>query len=295
MTLIAEKKYIKSFDGLNIAYQIVGSGKKAFVLCNGLGGSLRAWEPIYKNFYTDYKFITWDYRGLFNSETPQELSELTLKHHAQDLKKILQKERVSKAIFAGWSMGVQVMLEFYQMYPKQVNALFMINGTYKSPFHTVLNSPFSRFILPKANEWLKRAMPKMQKSIKNLAHQAIANDHFITILSKLGFVHERLNPEIMHSIVGEILKMDLTIFHHLLHHLNEHDATNMLSQIKVPTLIIAGTNDKVTPASTAEKMAKHITNAEFMTINGGSHYTLLEFPELIVPRLKNFLHEHHLT
>lgn len=253
-----------------------------------------AWEPIYKYFGDQFKFISWDYRGLFTSEKPANQKDLSIVHHAKDLECLLKHEKIKKTILGGWSMGVQVCLEFYRSHSRQCRGLYLINGTSGNPYDTALNTPIAKYIVPTINQLLKSIMPHVQPTIRPIAKMAIKSDDFIKIISKLGLVHENLNPTIFKKIASEIINTDLAVLHEILDQMAEHDASDVLEKIKVPTLIMAGTHDKMTPSHTAETMAKKIDHAELFIINHSSHYSLLEFPDRITKRLEQFLKEHFL-
>lgn len=287
-----QQKYIKSFDGTKIGYQVVGKGKTPFVLCNGLGGSMIAWSPIYERFYDDFKFIAWDYRGLFTSNVPDNLATLAIPYHVMDLEHILKKERVNKAIVGGWSMGVQVALELFSARPGLFAALFLINGTFGYPLKTAFNSPLTRYIVPTLNQLIKKVAPVIQPKLGPIAKYVVNRDEFLQIVANLGLAHKNLNSKIFRAIAHDILETNLAVYHEVLDQLALHDAEHILEEIYVPTLLIAGAKDRMTPHHAAEKMARKIRGAELFVLNEGSHYSLLEFPDEINQRLEQFLKEH---
>ena len=61
--------------------------------------------------------------------------------------------------------------------------------------------------------------------------------------------------------------------------------------IDVPTLVILGDKDSVTPRVSAEPLAKQIPHVEVFVVRQGTHFVLLEFPELINLRIEKFLRE----
>jgi pimeloyl-ACP methyl ester carboxylesterase len=68
-----------------------------------------------------------------------------------------------------------------------------------------------------------------------------------------------------------------------------HDATPYLREIDVPTLIVAGSNDRFTPAYMSEKMARLIPRSELTMVAGGTHSLPIEQPELVELRIRRFL------
>ena len=100
----AEPRVAKTKDGVTIFYEVLGSGDKTLLLANGLGGRLYSWEPLIEALYDDYRFIIWDYRGLFGSQCADGC-RLSVRDHANDAFRVLDKEGVDRATWVGWSMG----------------------------------------------------------------------------------------------------------------------------------------------------------------------------------------------
>ncbi|HBF13250.1 MAG TPA: hypothetical protein DDW49_07685 [Deltaproteobacteria bacterium] len=292
MTPIKQKK-ITSFDGTKITYYVIGKGKKPMVLCNGLGGNLAAWKLLYQKFTNDYRFITWDYRGLFKSDPPQNEQHLGILDHVKDLEIILSKEKVDHAVFAGWSMGVQICLEFYRDHSDLFEGMILINGTFGYPFHTVLNNPLLRYVLPRVNEIAKKVTPAVQPTLKPLANKLINSNSLIQMIQKMGLAHENMNIEVFQEVARDLISIDFNIYHQIMRHLSEHNAGDVLPIVRVPVLIITGEKDIITPRSTAERMAHTISKSELFILPYGSHYALLEFPDIINARMGQFLREHY--
>ncbi|HRE87691.1 MAG TPA: alpha/beta hydrolase, partial [Myxococcota bacterium] len=70
-----------------------------------------------------------------------------------------------------------------------------------------------------------------------------------------------------------------------------HDATDVLAGLEVPTLVIAGTRDPMTPMALSERIVATLPNAELVTLDGGSHYVPIEFPERLNELVDRFLTE----
>ena len=67
------------------------------------------------------------------------------------------------------------------------------------------------------------------------------------------------------------------------------DSTPLLSTIHVPTLIVVGDQDSLTPPADSELMRAGIAGAELTVIPGAGHLTNLEQPELFNAALARFL------
>jgi hypothetical protein len=74
--------------------------------------------------------------------------------------------------------------------------------------------------------------------------------------------------------------------------MEEHAAEDVLETIRIPTLVIAGEDDRFTPLRVMEKMWRSIPAAEFLVIPKGTHTALVENPLLMHMRIELFLRDH---
>ncbi len=102
-----------------------------------------------------------------------------------------------------------------------------------------------------------------------------------------------MGSDVLRQVAKEMIATDLSAYHEIMAHLSKHDATDVLPTIHVPNLIIAGSQDILTPLKVAEKMARLCPNAELFIIPSGTHYTMLEFPDQLNLRMNHFLKEHY--
>jgi pimeloyl-ACP methyl ester carboxylesterase len=69
----------------------------------------------------------------------------------------------------------------------------------------------------------------------------------------------------------------------------DYDGSKILEKIDVPTLIIGGKNDSVTPVKTQRYMHKKIKGSQLQIVPYGSHCTQLDMPDLVNLRISRFL------
>ena len=107
-----------------------------------------------------------------------------------------------------------------------------------------------------------------------------------------------VRPTTYHSAVDYIdryikhlLQVNPVFFTELLKSAQESTAEDILPEIKVPTLIIAGEQDQFTPLWISKKMHRLIPDSELMIIKNGTHAALIEQPELVNLRIEKFIKE----
>jgi pimeloyl-ACP methyl ester carboxylesterase len=270
-------------DGTRIGYQVRGSGP-CIVLANGLGGQYIAFRHLY-DALGDYKVICWDYRGIYTSAVPTDPAANTVAHQVDDLAAILEQEGVREFVLVGWSMGVQVGFESIRMHPDRVKGLLAINGTYGHAFRTVMGSR----IVGKTIPMLLRLV-KAQAGLAGRATKLVAGkDALINAMKRVGLVSHTIDLEIFRAVAAGFQTIDWAIYSDLLTRLDEHDAEEVLERITVPVTIVTGDRDLMTPPATAEHMHRAIKGSRLVVIEGGTHYTPVEYPAVIVDELHRLL------
>jgi pimeloyl-ACP methyl ester carboxylesterase len=270
-----EHKRLRSFDGTEIAYQTRGKGP-AIVLANGLGGFYEAYRPIYEALGERYRILCWDYRGIFRSQVPRDRSTLAVPYHCDDLELILDHEGIDRAVFIGWSMGVQVNFEFFRHRRDRMDALIAVGGTYGTPFRTMLSSRMVQYAIPAVLRAIGAQAPLVNHATRTLAGW----NGIIPTIKRLGIVSEALDEEAFREVLEGFATVDWRVYSEALGWLGRHDARDVLPKIDMPTLIMAGDRDILVPAFIAEQTHRAIPGSRLVIVEGGTHYALMEYPRV---------------
>jgi pimeloyl-ACP methyl ester carboxylesterase len=279
---LAQRQVIAA-DGTRIGYQVRGRGP-CVVLANGLGGTYLAFRYLY-DALGDYKTICWDYRGLYTSAPPADPRANTMAHHIADLVTILEAEDVGDFVIAGWSMGVQVALETVRRHRARVKGVFAINGTYGRAFHTVMGSRLIGQTIP----MLLRLVRAQAALVGRATRRVAGSDALIGAMRRVGLVSETVDLEIFRAVAAGFQTIDWVIYSDLLARLDEHDAEDVLATIDVPLTVVTGDRDLMTPPSTAEHIHRAVPHSRLVVIRGGTHYTPVEYPGVLVDELGRLL------
>lgn len=285
-----ERRLTTSADGTQISYDVVGEGKRAILLANGLGGRLYAWEPLIEDLWRDYKLITWDYRGLFDL-VEIDAGKLSLRQHVEDALAILRAEKIERVVLIGWSMGVQVSLDLAAHERDLVAGLILLNGTYGHVLQTGFQPFFAIPFLPKrlhgVIEFL-RERPDVTKILTKLAR--------VTELPTIGLMTLTAGRKnamsvrpLLRRYFDEVLGPSFPNFLRLFQELDAHSVYHLLPDITAPALIVSGWLDMLTPAFQSFEIARRLPNAEHLALKRASHFALRERPEVVVPRVRAFL------
>jgi pimeloyl-ACP methyl ester carboxylesterase len=266
-------------DGTRIGYQVrpgASPGAPTVVLANGLGGTFEAFRHLYRSLDA-YHVVCWDYRGLYTSGPSPDPDANTVAHQVDDILEILAHEQIERAVWIGWSMGTQVNFEVWKRARERVAGLVVVNGTFGRPFHTIMGARFLHGIIP-----LMLRLVRAQADLAGRAARVMAgSDALIGAMKRFGMVSDQLDMDAFRDVAAGFKTIDWRIYTRLLERLDEHDAEDALATITVPTAIITGDKDLMTPPATAERIHRAIPGSRLRMIRGGSHYTPVEFPAII--------------
>jgi pimeloyl-ACP methyl ester carboxylesterase len=294
--LLLDAHEVGSRDGTRIAYYTTREpfrGAPVIVLANGLGGPRYAWRALIDYLGDRYRFITWDYRGLYGSGRPADgdsADAYSVARHVDDLQAVLQDQGVERAVLVGWSMGVQVCLEAYRRDPSLPTSLVLLNGTFGRPIDTAVPSPAVRRAVGPALLLAERLASPLQRGLRALA----AQPEFVGWMKRFGVMAETVEESDFAEVVAMFKTLDVEVYVKNLRALAEHDASRILEQIAVPVLVVTGNRDRMTPHGLSQQMVRRIPRAEILVVRGATHYAAVEFPELIGLRIERFFRDHDL-
>jgi pimeloyl-ACP methyl ester carboxylesterase len=286
--LEVDERSVETADGARLAYYDTGGNGPAVVFANGLGGPVSAWRYQIDYLRDRYRIVSWDYRGLYHSSrAPGEPPRVDVPVHVDDLELVLKTTGVDRAAFIGWSMGVQVVLEFYERHPQRVNHLVLLNGTYGRPFDTEAG-PLAARVIPIVVQQAHR----FHGLGSALLSRASRWPETVLWMKRLGFIGGTLDEDLFREMALDFAGLDLDVYFRMLSSLGEHDAAHVLETIAVPTLVITGERDAFTPRQLAQQMVRRVPQCEMLLVRGATHYTAVEYPELVNLRIEKFFREH---
>ncbi len=277
-------------DGTQLWWGSVGSGHPV-VLCDGFACDGFIWPYVIDDFYEHLQLVRPHYRGHGNSEKPRRKGIVHVEDFCDDLVTVLDELDIEKAVFAGHSMGVQVILQFFALYPERVEALIPICGTYKRPLDTFHNHDKLATLLPFLEKAVRFAPERLQSLWQTLTPSPMTF-HIAARTSEINskFVRKQdFQPYLEH-----VAKMDLRVFMRMLKGLAEHSAEEILETIDVPTLVIAGEFDSFTPTQRSLEMHDGIAGSQLLVVPGGTHVAPVELPDLVNSAIEKFLKSHGL-
>ncbi|MDP9035025.1 MAG: alpha/beta hydrolase [Myxococcota bacterium] len=252
------------------------------VLCDGF-----IWKYLWDELAPIVPLVHWHYRGHGRSATPADPDRIDIAAHADDLSSVRRHVGDPPCVLFGHSMGCQVALEEYRRHPEKVRGLVLLCGSFGNVTSTFHGVPVLELILPKLLA-LARKSPEMVRAVWSRLPPLLG----LKIALKAGEIDpDRVHAEDILPYLAHMTHVDFPMFLRMLHAAGEHSASDILSRIDVPVLVVAGERDTFTPAFLAKSMAEAIPRGELLLVPRGSHVAPIEQPELVNAGIKKFLRD----
>ena len=254
---------LDAFDGGSIYLVESGEGPP-ILLSHGVTNSIRSWfHQLEALPQAGFRTIAFDHRG--HGQSKVGTAGHSLENLAEDVRTVVEGLDLHDAVLVGHSMGGVAVQAFMTRFPEiaeeRVAGIVLLSTLAKAPFGS--HSTRSK----KRIEELTNHAPDMS--------WVWSSENFGFLLARLGFgkdphpSHVELVRQMLRDCPPET-RLDAP------RALVGLDLTPVLPTIDVPTLIIVGTSDMLTPPAQARMIAKLIPGARMEVFPGGGHMLMLE-------------------
>jgi 3-oxoadipate enol-lactonase len=254
-------------DDAEISYEVLGDGPPV-VLLHPFPSHHRFWIPAAELLSTRYRVVLPDLRG--HGESTSGNGPAYMDKHAADIARLCDTLGVAKAVFAGVSIGGYILFEFWRRFRDRVLALALCDTR-----ATADNDEGRANRLKSADDVEQRGtIPFIDSMIPKL----------------LGENTRTNRPDIVDSARKMMLKMSVAGLAAVQRGMAARpDSTPTLKSISVPTLILVGGQDVLTPVADAEQMRAGIAQSRLEVIPRAGHYAAFEQYEIAGKLLRGFL------
>jgi pimeloyl-ACP methyl ester carboxylesterase len=292
-------------DGERLTYQIDGDpawgsptqssgpARTPILTTHGLVSSIHHWMYFTPHFARERPVVSWHYRGHGGQPVPRD-RDVSVPQFADDAYAVWRASGAPPAIVTGLSFGVQVALEVWRRHPDAVRALVLICGTPGYPLDRVSSSPALRRAATRVFRALGqhgRLSGGLLGALRTRAGRRLAREG--AYLSG-GALRDACPPEVLDGLFAHVAELDPELVGNLVAAYLDHTADDMLATISVPTLILAGDRDQLTPVATSERMQRAIPGSELVVFPGHTHLVQVEAPDAVHAAIEDFLHRHRL-
>ena len=242
---------------------------RAILLIHAFPLSASMWEPQFKTLPSGWRLIAPDLRG-FGGSTIEQQSEPSIDDYAIDVIDLLKELNVQSAVLGGCSMGGYTSFAVMRKAPNIARAMVLVDtragadtpegrANRRSMLALVDRegaSGVAKDMVPKLlGKTTREARPDLESNIRRLIKQQSAP-----------------------AIRGAVLRM-----------MDRPDSFASLKQISVPTLVVVGDEDTLTPPAEAQKMVDALPQSELVILPATGHLANLEQPEAFNRAFHSFL------
>jgi 3-oxoadipate enol-lactonase len=253
----------------NIEYSVRGPRTGTpVVLLHGFPFDQKMWEPQVEVLRHSYYTVTYDIRGHGKSDPGD--GQFTVELFVDDLIALLDHLKIPRAVLAGLSMGGYIALRAVERHPDRVRALVLCDTRSEADNNEgkIRRATQANIVKSEGLEGF------IEPFLEGVFHKRTFSDH-PELITMIRTTIERTPRR---TIAGTLIALA-----------GRTDTTASLYSIKVPTLILVGKNDTLTPVSASSAMKEKIAGAKLHVIPNAGHLSNLENSRDFNEHLLNFL------
>lgn len=230
----------------NIYYETLGEGNPV-ILLHGWLANIDTMRPIATSLSQNFKVYLVDIVGFGKSDLPEH--PLNTNDFGDFLEEFIKKLKIENPILIGHSNGGR----------------------------TIINSVGRGIVKPKKVVLIDSAGLVPKRKLKYYIKVGVFKCGK-AILNKLPDINgiKQLKEKLFNNVGSSDYKASAPVLRETMKIILNEDMSTLLPNIKVPTLLIWGTNDTATPISDAKKMESLIPNCGLVEYKGSGHFSYLE-------------------
>jgi 3-oxoadipate enol-lactonase len=248
--------FVRASDGIRLHYGASGRpGGPPVLLIQGLGADKQLWMLQRLALARRYRTLAVDNRGAGRSDKPY--GSYSLEQMADDAVAVLDHAGADQAHIVGASMGGVIAQIIAFKHPERVRSLTLACTACQQ-------HPWRRELLA---EWADTALTQgMRAMTNNAARWTIGPRSFRRISPAIGWLGPLAMSRPPHAFAAQVEAILSA----------PEDMQGELGKITVPTLVMVGNQDILTPRGDSEELAERIPTAELVVISGAAHGFMVE-------------------
>jgi pimeloyl-ACP methyl ester carboxylesterase len=288
-----EQTEVTSFDGTRLHVRMAGpEDAPTLVFLHGITLDMTTWHFQWKHFSARYRCVLVDQRAHGRSSRPPS-GDYSLVSMGKDLKRVLDAVVPDgRAVLIGHSMGGMALLSFAREFPEEFGS--RVSG---AVFVDTAASDILREVFGEWGARIGKAVRRIGDRYRQRIELAERLRHRIRSMgADLTFLTAwvtNFGPEASPSQVEHVARISadtpVEVWVHTLRDLVELDLAEALEHIRVPSLVIVGDRDLITPKVSAQALRAALPDARAVVITRAGHVSMLERHEVFNEVLDGYL------
>jgi pimeloyl-ACP methyl ester carboxylesterase len=255
-------------DGLNIAYERVGSGPALVLLHGYVGDGLTTWRPQLDGLSDEFTIVAWDAPGAGRSADPPE--QFGLDGYADCLAGFLEQLGLDTACVAGLSFGGIVALALQRRHSARSSVLILASAY----------AGWAGSLPPDVAERRLRQALALADGTPETFVDALLPTMFCKPIPRETMDDFRASMQAFHPRGFRAMALA-----------SAEDVRDVLPHIDVLTLLIYGDRDVRAPLTVAEALQAAISGSRLAILPEAGHVCNIEAPDEFNAAVRAFLHE----
>ena len=284
---------VTSFDGTRLNVEELGSGP-CLVFSHGFSLTQDAWHYQRRDLPAEFRCVFFDQRGHGRSGRPRN-EDYSLPALARDLGAVIDWTGEERVVVVAHSMAGMAALQYAALFPEKlgrpVAGLVLVDSTYMDALRGMTASLTAR-----GAAQINRAV--ITAGFRFIGQDPVRANQLRRRGSDLGYLGTRLfgfgsNPSPSQVAFTDRLLAgtDVEVWAKVFPSLVNFDLSETLERLDVPTLIVVGDKDRLTPPAQARHMASRIADARLLVLEDAGHMAFLEEHQVLDAELTAFAHE----
>jgi proline iminopeptidase len=278
--------------GFDLFYRQFGEPAEGEILClhGGPGATHDYLLSIVDLAAHGYRVTFYDQLGCGRSQVPKNTALLVPEHYVEEVEEFRRKMRLGKPHVIGSSWGGMLAIAYALKYQRNMTTMTTVGGLHSVP------------LTVREMERMKRGLPKdvQQTLAKYEAEGEYENPNYLDAVQVFYRKHlcrmapwpEELTYSLDHTSKLVYGTMNGPNEFTIIGNTRYWDVTNQLRTIRIPTLVLGGRYDEVSPV-VAREIHKHVRGSKLTIFPRSSHTPFWEERESFMKRVLSFLGKHH--
>jgi pimeloyl-ACP methyl ester carboxylesterase len=281
---------LTSFDGTRLQVEELGSGP-CLVFSHGFSLTQDAWHYQRRDLPASFRCVFFDQRGHGRSGGPRD-DNYSLQAFAEDLRAVIDWTGESRVVVIAHSLAGMAALQFAASFPEEMGqrlaGLVLVDTTYADALRGMTASLTAR-----GAAQVQRVV--ITAGFRFIGQDPVRANQLRRRGSDFGYLGTRLfgfgsNPSPSQVAFTDrmLAATDVEVWAKVFPSLINFDLSEVLERLELPTLIVCGDKDRLTPPAQARHMASKIAESRLLILEDAGHMAFMEEHEVLDAEIADF-------